>query len=149
MVRVSQVNQLQNLDFSHKLRRLQDTLERIQRERPATLPTLPREIADVVRYIHDHLFEPSLNVNNVRAVCRLRNNNFSMRFRQILGVGIREYIETLRLEAAILLLQEECLELYLVGMAVGYCHPETFCRAVQRRFKRTASELRRDADEAV
>lgn len=144
MVREPQVKGHQNLDFYAKLERVQSVLERIQREREPALSSLPREIFDVVQYIHTHLFEPSLNVNTARAGCRLRNNNVSTRFRQVLGVGIREYIEILRLEAAVSLLREECVELYLVGMAVGYSHQETFCRAFHRRFRKTPSELRFD-----
>lgn len=103
---------------------------------------LPREVEEIVRYIHDHLFDSSLNVNLIKVRCRLRNNNVSTRFRKIVGIGIREYIEKLRLEAAGSLLGERDLEVYLVAMAVGYQHQETFCRAFQRYFGYTPSERR-------
>lgn len=119
-------------------RALQDFLDG-SRPRPGELP---REVEEIVCYIHDHLFDSSLNVNLVKLRCRLRNNNVSTRFRKVVGLGIREYIEQLRLEAAGSLLSERDLEVYLVAMAVGYQHQETFCRAFQRHFGYTASERR-------
>lgn len=95
---------------------------------------LPRDVAAVLEYIHTHVFESSLNVNTVKNCCRIRNNNISTRFRIVLGLGIREYIETLRLYAASRLLQGQRFEVYLIAMAVGYEHQETFCRAFRRHF---------------
>lgn len=95
---------------------------------------LPRDVARVVEFIHTHVFESSLSVNMVKHGCRLRNNNISTRFRIVLGLGIREYIETLRLSAASRLLQGRRFEVYLIAMAVGYEHQETFCRAFRRHF---------------
>ena len=51
-----------------------------------------------------------------------------------MGRGIREYIETLRLYAASRLLRDRRFEIYLIAMAVGYEHQETFCRAFRRHF---------------
>jgi transcriptional regulator GlxA family with amidase domain len=102
-------------------------------ERPDTA-YLPREIAVLLNFIHSHLFDSTLNVNSARSSCRIRNNNISARFRITLGVGIREYIEALRLEGALRLLRDRRFEVYLIAMAVGYDHQETFCRAFQRYF---------------
>lgn len=95
---------------------------------------LPQDVAAVLEFIHTHVFESSLNVNAVKQGCRIKNNNISTRFRIALGLGIREYIETLRLYAASRLLQGQRFEGYLIAMAVGYEHQETFCRAFRRHF---------------
>jgi AraC-like DNA-binding protein len=128
--------------FSRKLRRMQDALERIQDELKPESEGLPREIVDILVYIHEHLLDPALNVNSLRARCKLRNNNISTYFRKAVGLGIREYIEAVRLEAAGHLLREEACEVYVAAMAVGYLHEETFCRAFFRRFQATPSEFR-------
>lgn len=128
--------------FPRKLREVQEALELIRDEIKPDTEGLPREIADILRYVYEHLFDPALNVSSLRATCRLRNNNVSTRFRKTLGVGIREYIEALRLEAACHLLREERCEIYIAAMAVGYFHEETFCRAFYRRFHATPSEFR-------
>ena len=128
--------------FPRKLRRVQEVLERIRDELKPEAEGLPREIADILIYIHEHLLDPALNVSSLRARCKLRNNNVSTHFRKAVGLGIREYIEAVRLEAAGHLLREEACEVYVAAMAVGYLHEETFCRAFHRRFQATPSEFR-------
>jgi len=114
--------------------------DQIRRELDFVLQELPqasclqRDVAAVLEFIHTHLFESSLNVNTVKLGCRIKNNNISTRFRIGLGLGIREYIEKLRLYAALRLLQDRRFEIYLIAMAVGYEHQETFCRAFRRHF---------------
>ncbi|MEA2564110.1 MAG: two-component system, response regulator YesN [Acidobacteriota bacterium] len=114
-----------------QMRRELDLL--LTQERPDTA-YLPREIAALLDFIHGNLFDSTLNVSSARSNCRIRNNNISARFRTTLGVGIREYIEALRLEGALRLLRDRRFEVYLIAMAVGYEHQETFCRAFQRHF---------------
>ena len=125
-----------------KQERIARELERFQAEARPETQGMTREIADVLQSIHDNLFDPRLNVASVKEWCAIRNNNISSRFRWTVGLGIREYIERLRLEAASRLLREGDLEVYLVAMAVGYDHQETFCRAFQRRLGRPPSEYR-------
>jgi transcriptional regulator GlxA family with amidase domain len=94
----------------------------------------PREVAAILDFIHGRLFEPSLNVNAIKIGCHLRNNNISTRFRIFVGIGIREYIERMRLEAARRVLECTDIDIYVVALVVGYEHQETFCRAFHRRF---------------
>lgn len=96
----------------------------------------------VLEDIHTHLFDPDLNVAAVRRRCDLRDNNASTRFREAVGLGIRDYIEKARIEAARHLLAATGAEVYLVAEGVGYDHPETFCRAFQRQLGMTPSEYR-------
>lgn len=125
-----------------KQERIARELERFQAEARPETHAFAREVADVLQSIHDNLFDPRLNVTSVKAWCAIRNNNISSRFRWAVGLGIREYIERLRLEAAAQLLRKGDLEVYLVAMAVGYDHQETFCRAFQRRLGLPPSEYR-------
>ncbi len=124
----------------NKLVDLTEKHDKIQRELDFLLQglpqagCLPRDIAAVLGFIHNHVFESSLNVNTVKHGCRIRNNNISTRFRTFVGLGIREYIERLRMHAASRLLRSHRFEVYLIGMAVGYEHQETFCRAFRRHF---------------
>lgn len=133
-----------------KYERIAAALEAFRSEnRPRKPDGLPRDVSEVLDYVHDHLFDPELNVTTVRAGCRLRDNNISTRFRLVLGCGIREHIEDLRLRAADRLLRETDLEVYLVAMAVGYDHQETFCRAFQRHFGDSPARARETARENV
>jgi AraC-like DNA-binding protein len=122
--------------------RIDSELERFRNEADPDLAAFPREIAEILRFIHNHLFDSALNVTAARRSCRLRNNNVSTAFRISVGLGLREYIESCRLQAAARLLHCGDLEVYLVAMAVGYDHQETFCRAFQRQFGHTPSEHR-------
>ena len=109
-------------------------LANFRQEMKGDLPTLPKSLVDVVKYIQQHLFDTELNVNTIKRECRLRDHNFSIRFRSVLGVSPREYIELMRMAAADRLLRDGEYEVYLVAMSVGYCHQETFFRAFQRHF---------------
>src|SRR3954454_5208588 len=129
-------------DLVAKQERIDGQLDRFRSEVHPDLAPLPREIAEILRFVHNHLFDSALNVAAARRSCGLRNNNVSTAFRIAVGLGLREYIETLRLQAAERLLCGADLEVYLVAMAVGYDHQETFCRAFQRQFGNTPSEHR-------
>jgi AraC-like DNA-binding protein len=104
---------------------------------------LSEELQSVLDCIHGHVFEPDLNVKTLKARCQIRDNNVSSRFRYTLGIGIKEYIESLRMEAAMLLLREEGLPVFHVAKAVGYAYEETFYRAFRRHFGCTPARHRR------
>jgi AraC-like DNA-binding protein len=103
-----------------------------------------RSIRMLLEYIHAHLFEPTLKVSAARRQCRAKNNNISTYFRQSLGMGMREYIELRRMQAATQLLAHEELEIFLIGLGVGYAHEESFARAFRRRFGCSPSEYRKE-----
>ncbi len=114
--------------------RIAAVLEEFRAEISMPASALPQEVAQAVHFIHHHVFDPELNVSRVKAGCGFRNHNFSTRFKVAVGTGMRSYIEALRMRAADRLLIDGDLEVYLVGVAVGYGHPETFCRAFRRHF---------------
>lgn len=105
---------------------------------------LPRDIRMLLEYIHEHLFEPALKVTEARRQCGVKNNNIATYFRQIVGMGIREYIEHRRMQAAMQLLAHKELEIFLIGLGIGYSHEESFTRAFRRRFGCTPSEYRKE-----
>jgi AraC-like DNA-binding protein len=108
-------------------------LLRFKQESRPEASHLPHDVAEILRFVHDNVFDPLLNVKTVKRECSFRNNNVTTRFRALMGIGLREYIETLRLEAAGMLLAQTGAEAYLIAMAVGYEHQETFCRAFLRQ----------------
>jgi AraC family transcriptional regulator of arabinose operon len=105
---------------------------------------LPRDVQAILEYIHRHLFEPALKVIEARRQCGVKNNNIATYFRQMVGMGIREYIEHRRMQAAMQLLAHEELEIFLIGLGIGYSHEESFTRAFRRRFGRSPSEYRKE-----
>ncbi|HVT15585.1 MAG TPA: AraC family transcriptional regulator [Thermoanaerobaculia bacterium] len=121
--------------------------DQMRRELESLLLELPRaacrsrDVAAVLEFIHAHAFDSGLNVGTVKQGCRIKDNNISTRFRIAVGLGIREYIEVLRLSFASRLLRGKRFEVYLIAMAVGYEHQETFCRAFRRHFGCPPSSL--------
>jgi AraC-like DNA-binding protein len=100
------------------------------------------EVWSMLSYVHENLFDPMLNVNAVKARCGIRNHNVATRFRGSIGMGVRDYIEWLRMQAALRLLVHHDLEVFLIGLAVGYSYQESFCRTFHRIFGCTPSEYR-------
>src|SRR5215217_2110366 len=75
----------------------------LRKHRPAH-EELPREIREVLVHIHQNLFDLQLNVRHLKSSCRIRDNNVSSRFRYLMGMTIKQYVEALRMEAATRLL---------------------------------------------
>jgi|GEM_PF-3030329 len=104
---------------------------------------LPQSVRRALIFIHDHLFEDTLDASYVRRQCNLHNNNVSSRFKRLVGMGMRQYIEYGRMEAAGRLLQYEHLSIVQIAWAIGYAYPESFARAFKRYYGCTASAYRK------
>lgn len=105
--------------------------------------TLSREVREILECVHLHLFDPGLNVKLVKERCGIRTNNISSRFRWALGIGLRDYIEARRMEAADHLLRTTDVGIFDLAMALGYEHETTFYRAFRRHFGCTPTTFRR------
>jgi AraC-like DNA-binding protein len=90
------------------------------------------------------MFDPTLTVARLRTRCNLRDNNVSCAFKREVGVSIRDYVETLRLSAALRLLENPALSAAEVSWHVGYEHLPTFYRAFARRYRCTPGNARRN-----
>ncbi|QXD16219.1 AraC family transcriptional regulator [Rhodocaloribacter litoris] len=103
---------------------------------------LPVPVRKALAYIHEHLFEETLDVAAVCRHCGLNNHNISSRFKRHVGLGMRRYIERGRLEAAKRLLHHPELSILQIAWAVGYAYPESFARAFKRYTGCTATTYR-------
>lgn len=92
--------------------------------------------------IRDELFSPGLTVRSLMARCHTRDHNVSSRFKIEIGVGIKQYIESLRMEAARQLLSHGRFSAFEVAHAVGYSHLQTFYGAFRRHFECTPGVCR-------
>lgn len=136
--------------LTHKSARMRDILRDFVSELNDNMdateeaaPCSTRYLRPLLSDIYMHLFDSALTVGAVKHRCGVRNNNVSTHFRRAFGVGPRDYIEALRIDAACRLIRG-CpgVEIYLIAMAVGYEHPETFGRAFSRQTRETPSEYR-------
>lgn len=121
-----------DFDVFGKQVRLEQELNGFRAALPTPGKSLPVDVWRVLNYIHDHVFDPDLNVARIKTDCGVRNNNISSRFKTHCGLGVWQYISGLRMEAAAQLLLADGVEIFLVSTAVGYKHPESFCRAFRR-----------------
>mgnify|MGYP003575792344 FL=1 len=64
-------------------------------------------------------------------------------FRQILGQSVFDYIQDLRMQQALAMLNERNVSISQIAYAVGYNRASSFSVAVQRHFGATPSELRK------
>lgn len=114
--------------------------------RPVYLPTareLPEDVRRVLSHIEENAFDPALNVQRIRLQCGLRDNNVSSRFRLFVGATIRDYLESLRMEAAASLLKQSGATILEVALAVGYSNLQTFYGAFRRKYSCTPDVYRR------
>lgn len=103
---------------------------------------LPREICEILDYIHEHLSDEMLSVKTIRRSCRIGNHNISSRFLLAVGVGIGDYIKDLRMEVAAYLLRRPDLPIYRIGSFLGFSHQESFTRTFRRHFGSSPSAYR-------
>ena len=64
-------------------------------------------------------------------------------FRQILGQSVSDFVQDLRMQQALAMLNERNISISQIAYAVGYNRASSFSVAVQRHFGVTPSELRR------
>ncbi len=111
-------------------------------------PHLSGDVQCVLRYIHDHLFQESLTVNEVLEQCHVRSHSFYTRFKfELLNsrwgrTTIWNYIQQQRVEVAKRLLQHKEIELFLIAVSLGFKHYETFTRVFRRHTNAAPSTFR-------
>ena len=109
---------------------------------PLNSKDMPQNVRQILSFIHQHLCSPGLNVQQLKRSCQIGDNNISSRFRQVVGVTIKDYIESLRMEVAARLLRKRSVSIYEIAQSVGYDNPQTFYRAFERRFHCTPATYR-------
>jgi AraC-like DNA-binding protein len=91
--------------------------------------------------IENFVSPPSLD--DLASEVGLSRTSLTAGFRRLLGQSVFDYIQHLRMEHALKLLNEPGSSITQVAYAVGYNHASSFSVAVQRHFGASPSELRR------
>lgn len=105
-----------------------EPLARIRKDRQRVEPGIRRILAQ----IEENLFDYNLNVTSIRRRCRVRHNNFSLRFTSTFGKSPSAYIEQRRMETACWLLINTRLPVWEIALLVGYSGRHVFSRAFRR-----------------
>lgn len=87
---------------------------------------VPDDVHRSLAYIHDHVYDETLTVSSMRKALMLSDNNFSTRFRHYIGLGLKEYIISIRLETAKLLLADTQHSVLAIAYEIGYSSLSAF-----------------------
>ena len=115
---------------SHKLlaEAARESIERIQLDRRKA----PQRLKPLLVYIEEHLFDPTLDVNQLKRSCGVRDNSVPIQFHSAVGRPPHGYIEDRRLETACRLLAESHLKIWQISELLGYSSIQVFSRAFSR-----------------
>ena len=123
-------------------------LQAFQQAHPVPTAAVSHRVGQLLQRIHDDLFDTSLCVKTLKGRCRIADNNVSCRFKYEMGMSIRDYVESMRLDAAQHLLETGLYTAFEVGQALGYCNAQTFYRAFARHFHCTPGRMRKSGQVA-
>ncbi len=115
---------------SHKLlaESARESIERIQLDRRKA----PQRLKPLLAYIEENLFNPTLDVNQLKRSCGVRDNSVPIQFHSAVGRPPHGYIEDRRLETACRLLAETHLKIWQISELLGYSSIQVFSRAFSR-----------------
>ncbi len=115
---------------SHKLlaEAAKESIARIQLDRRKA----PQRLKPLLAYIEEHLFDPTLDVNQLKRSCGVRDNSVPIQFHSAVGRPPHGYIEDRRLETACRLLAESHLKIWQISELLGYSSIQVFSRAFSR-----------------
>ncbi len=115
---------------SHKLlaEAAKESIERIQLDRRKA----PQRLKPLLAYIEENLFNPTLDVNQLKRSCGVRDNSVPIQFHSAVGRPPHGYIEDRRLETACRLLADTHLKIWQISELLGYSSIQVFSRAFSR-----------------
>jgi AraC-like DNA-binding protein len=117
-------------------------------QEPEPPAALERDAAGVIceqaiRYIEEHLTEPSLNRNAIAKHLNLSGPYLSSVFNKKLKTSLPAYVNQRRLEQACRLLKNKDNSISRVALEVGYNTPDHFIRTFKSAYRMTPREFQR------
>lgn len=98
-------------------------------------------ISDAIRYLRVHYREP-LSLADMASRCGLSQRHFFRLFKRSTGQTYTQYLQSVRVEAACKLLQDQSLKVLAVAEAVGYRDMDSFYRVFKQRTGLTPGKYR-------
>ncbi len=103
-------------------------LSRIQAKSAAA----PLRLRPALLYLATHLFEPSLQVRDLKRACTIRDNSFSSQFKAAIGEAPGRFLSGCRLQVGANLLLQTSLTLGQIAEGIGYGSLHSFSTAFER-----------------
>ena len=112
-----------------------------------TAPALEREaaraLADIRRYMEEHLDEP-LTISTLSRRACLSATTFKAGFRRLYGLPVHAWLRQRRMERAAELLRSSSLSVLGVAQSVGYGSASQFTAAFRRQYGVTPAQYRKN-----
>ena len=112
-----------------------------------TAPALEREaaraLADIRRYMEEHLDEP-LTISTLSRRACLSATTFKAGFRRLYGLPVHAWLRQRRMERAAELLRDSSLMVLGVDQSVGYSSASQFTAAFRRQYGVTPAQYRKN-----
>ncbi len=118
-----------------------ESLERIRLDRARA----PQRLKPLLAYIEDNLFDATLDVNQLKRSCGVRDNSVPIQFHSAVGRPPHGYIEDRRLETACRLLADTNLKIWQISELLGYSSIQVFSRAFSRWSGQRPTQFRKKA----
>lgn len=118
-----------------------ESLERIRLDRARA----PQRLKPLLAYIEDNLFDSTLDVNQLKRSCGVRDNSVPIQFHSAVGRPPHGYIEDRRLETACRLLGDTNLKIWQISELLGYSSIQVFSRAFSRWSGQRPTQFRKKA----
>ncbi|MFK7697458.1 AraC family transcriptional regulator [Paenibacillus sp. HJGM_3] len=99
---------------------------------------------EVKRYIDEHYFDPGLSQSLLGDAFRLHPSSISRLFKEEYGVKFVDYVNSLRIEKAIELMEQEEYPVHVLAEKVGFMHSKTFIQVFKKHTGTTPGMYRKE-----
>ena len=94
-------------------------------------------LSNIIRLIEDHLSDADLNVNALCELSGISNKQIYRKIKQLTGMSPVEYIKSIRMKKAAMLLQQKKFTVAEVMYMVGFSNHSYFSKCFQSEFGKT------------
>ena len=94
-------------------------------------------LSNIIRLIEDHFSESELNVNALCELSGISNKQIYRKIKQLTGMSPVEYIKSIRMKKAAMLLQQKKFTIAEVMYMVGFSNHSYFSKCFQAEFGKT------------
>jgi signal transduction histidine kinase/ligand-binding sensor domain-containing protein/CheY-like chemotaxis protein/AraC-like DNA-binding protein len=94
----------------------------------------------VSRYVEDHIEDPDLSVERLSKTMFMSRGTLYNKLLSLTGETPVEFVRTIKLKKAIVLLEKSDMKISQIGYAVGFSNPNYFARAFKAKYNVSPSE---------
>lgn len=102
-------------------------------------------LSNIIRLIEDHLSESELNVNALCELSGISNKQIYRKIKQLTGMSPVEYIKSIRMKKAAMLLQQKKFTVAEIMYMVGFSNHSYFSKCFQAEFGKTPKQYMQPA----